>query len=819
MSSYTPFPITEFKSGLSTYAQPWMRPADAFEPLNNAYIYRGALQKRQGYEKLGKPLPGQGRMFYTDYLEMGDGTTGPFTGTITPNPITVGTLTFTDGTETLTSDETATTGYILAPAKTITGATQANPCKITTSGVHGYTSGDAVQISEVVGMTELNILTLYVVTVTSTTEFTLDGIDSTAFDMYTSGGLVKKAMGVITWATGAYSIEFTSTVSATTPIYASYGYTQDRPIMALKQWVDSTTDTSKLVAFDTRRACVFNNSTEQFDPINSGLASITIPENTTGSGIPTTLTITTGFTDLVPTTLSMTDNPNSGTVTDSAGAGTFGTGGNFTPASTVVYSTGVITLNYLQPAGDRQKSIEVTFNIQDDYFTGTFTNFFNTVNWNAPSSFITNTDNLYITNNIDQITLYNGTHLSRPPFPTVFANIASGVNDIQTCLDLQVYKNRLLVIRPTARAAIGGAFTVEGPTIRFSQIFKPTNLAADIAGNGGSEEAPTSDFIYATDFLRDQLIVFFKNSTRHFQFTGLTNQPFRWATLNTSRSTNCPYSTVSYDERVTSVGQKGFIACDGVNVQRYDMEVIDEWLNIDANHLNQVYSQRFDTINQTWTLYPDQTMTSGQQTGRSNKATIYNFLENTWAVYDLYMSCLGLFYVISDKAWEYFPTTSWTQSEVPWNNYLLQGLQPNLLSGGHNGTVYILDSGNNDDGAGIACNIKSTILNPNFKTGRMVEFGYMDLYYLTDDTVTLTIDFFLNGSEMPTGQRQIVFAPVSTGQPSQAYNFQRVYFDAVAQSIQFEITTDATQASTFKILGITLWAKQGGRLTPPSTFV
>ena len=49
MADLQPFPITEFKTGLFNYLQPWIRPQDAFEPLQDAYIYRGTVNKRQGY--------------------------------------------------------------------------------------------------------------------------------------------------------------------------------------------------------------------------------------------------------------------------------------------------------------------------------------------------------------------------------------------------------------------------------------------------------------------------------------------------------------------------------------------------------------------------------------------------------------------------------------------------------------------------------------------------------------------------------------------------------------------------------------------------
>lgn len=49
MADFQPFPITTLKTGLFNYVQPWIRPEDAFEPLENAEVYRGVLNKRNGY--------------------------------------------------------------------------------------------------------------------------------------------------------------------------------------------------------------------------------------------------------------------------------------------------------------------------------------------------------------------------------------------------------------------------------------------------------------------------------------------------------------------------------------------------------------------------------------------------------------------------------------------------------------------------------------------------------------------------------------------------------------------------------------------------
>ena len=73
----------------------------------------------------------------------------------------------------------------------VSAATNANPCAVTTGANHGFSSGDVVDFSSVGGMTELNTGT-FTITVTSPTSFTLNGIDSTTYGVYTSGGTVTR---------------------------------------------------------------------------------------------------------------------------------------------------------------------------------------------------------------------------------------------------------------------------------------------------------------------------------------------------------------------------------------------------------------------------------------------------------------------------------------------------------------------------------------------------------------------------------------------------------------------------------------------------
>ena len=71
--------------------------------------------------------------------------------------------------------------------KSITGATKANPCVITSAG-HGYQNGQVISISGATGMTQLNGFSYTVANVTLNT-YELSGINSTAYGTYGSSGI------------------------------------------------------------------------------------------------------------------------------------------------------------------------------------------------------------------------------------------------------------------------------------------------------------------------------------------------------------------------------------------------------------------------------------------------------------------------------------------------------------------------------------------------------------------------------------------------------------------------------------------------------
>ena len=108
----------------------------------------------------------------------------------------------------------------IATTKSITGATQANPCVLTVPG-HGLTTGRIIQVVSVVGMTQLNDK-LYTVTVLTPDTISLDGVNSTGFTAYDSGGSI--AYGNFYAAKEAASMrDFTSGASLATDHWGATG--------------------------------------------------------------------------------------------------------------------------------------------------------------------------------------------------------------------------------------------------------------------------------------------------------------------------------------------------------------------------------------------------------------------------------------------------------------------------------------------------------------------------------------------------------------------------------------------------------------------
>lgn len=152
--------------------------------------------------------------------------------------------------------------YITESTKTITGITKANP-GVFTSNAHGYSNGDWVDISSVVGMTNFNGLTWIVQNVTANTFTVTDlfgnAINTTSFTAYSSGGTAARIYTVV------------SPYAAIDLPYLKY--TQSADTMSLTCWNQSTL--TEYPIYDLQR---LGNTNWVFTATSFG-SSISAPRN------------------------------------------------------------------------------------------------------------------------------------------------------------------------------------------------------------------------------------------------------------------------------------------------------------------------------------------------------------------------------------------------------------------------------------------------------------------------------------------------------------------------------------------------------------
>lgn len=152
-SIYKPLKITGMETGLVQSRQDFILPDDAYPVLENAYVWRERIKRKQGCQLVGRLR----RILMAQ--SFGESQASPWSFNL-----------FT----------------AINLSGTITNITNANPGEVTTTAPHFLQSNQFVTLTNVGGMTEVNGNT-YQITVTGASTFTI-GVDTTAFGAYTAGG-------------------------------------------------------------------------------------------------------------------------------------------------------------------------------------------------------------------------------------------------------------------------------------------------------------------------------------------------------------------------------------------------------------------------------------------------------------------------------------------------------------------------------------------------------------------------------------------------------------------------------------------------------
>jgi hypothetical protein len=375
--------------------------------------------------------------------------------------------------------------------------------------------------------------------------------------------------------------------------------------------------------------------------------------------------------------------------------------------------------------------------------------------------------------------------------------------------------------------------------IYWSAVFDPFDFTDDF-----NLPAPTSQPIRAFGYINTDLIVRFSSSERCCRYTGDAFDPWRWDSTNNIWDCDTSYSTINYDTWFSTVGKPGIVGSDGVNIKRVD-EILPDFTDptrlsqqvpvpfISQTSIQQCYGERFDDVKEGWLCY--NSGLAETSVVASDNVLAFNYIDETYAIYQFPLSCLGYGTVTNGQTWAQTLTT-WEETPNTWQSYYWQKNALTTLGGDQYDRVYALNQGNTLTLPGDATttpypvlfNVISKNFNPFIEEGQLARLGYIDLYVSAFQTSTLRVQFYVNdqlgvdSNGTPIGYYQeniLVFTPTDPLSPTkqQTKVWKRIYVGSIAQTHTIRFYQHIDDFSTnieqpIYIHAMVLYMKPAGRI-------
>ncbi len=544
---------------------------------------------------------------------------------------------------------------VLVRSGYVSTANNANPGKITTKSPHGLSNGDLVILTGVLGATGYNNTT-FTITVVDATNFTI-GVDAGGFGAYTSGGffISNRAWGTLQPGAEVTPGSFAITFGGLTYVDDGHG--------------------------------VIKLNMAPFTVIGSinYVTGTVILTNTGAGGAPTVLSFS--YYPGIPVMGIPTRD-------------IFSEGIDSTIYFDEVYA-------YIFISGSFQELSPGTV------WTGNQTNFFWATNYRGSEA---STRLFFVTNNnitfgastpYDPIRYYDGT--TWIDFQPVLG--ATGPVKLFQALILIPYFGRLLALNTWEGTAVNNA-TNFFARCRFSALGDPTIQTAggawdaSIFGSGNFIDAPTNESIVSAAFFRNTLIVSFEYSTWQLRYVGEYGLPFIWERISSDFGCNSTFSSVVFDKGVLQVSNRGITSASAGGLDRIDENIPETAFSMqisspiaNTNNQNFVHGIRDFEKELVYWNYIDSSLISpwvntATQPIFPNSVLLYNYRNNTWAIFRDNVTCFGIAQFSTGVTWNSF-TAIW-DFDISWDGQDAQADTLFVVSGNQQGFVHIYEFGGNN---------------------------------------------------------------------------------------------------------------------------
>lgn len=353
-------------------------------------------------------------------------------------------------------------------------------------------------------------------------------------------------------------------------------------------------------------------------------------------------------------------------------------------------------------AFDRKYAYGRTSGAWQEYIAGTTwrgsdSDFFWSTNYWVDAS---NNNLFWVTNftsgtNGDPIRYTNGTTW------TTFAPAITSTQSLFQARLMTPFRGRMVVADTWEGVTGGGLATAVQfrQRIRWAQIGSPLNADSwrdDIRGKGNFIDIPTSQEIMSLGFIGDKLIIFCERSTWELRYTGRAIQPFDVERINTQLGSGSPLGTILFPKDVKTIGDKQITSTDGFDVTPIDIKIPDLTLDIenDNNGHLRIHGIRNYTRRVAFWCYPFSGAGEFQAVYPSRRL-LYNYEDDSWAIFKDSYTCFGFRWEGSDLTWEDVGDLTWEEFTGTWVG--LQAGEPIICGGNQQGYVHDVDQiGSND---------------------------------------------------------------------------------------------------------------------------
>lgn len=354
------------------------------------------------------------------------------------------------------------------------------------------------------------------------------------------------------------------------------------------------------------------------------------------------------------------------------------------------------------------------------------------------------------------------------------------------------YYNRLLVFNTWEGTDSGGYASAVNyqNRCRFCSRFESPIAAdswrTDIFGKGGVIDAPTNEAIIGVMFVRNTLIVQFEETTWQLTYIGEYGLPFVWERVSADYGSESTFSSVLYENQMLSIGDKAIIASNSTGSQRIDLDIPEEIFDFQYanNGALRVWGVRDYERELIFWNYPDVNTLAAETPPVTltfpNKVLVYNYRNNTWAIFRDNVTTFGTYYLQNDDTvtWDSLNIT-WDDPNVTWGDPQFNLNFDAVVSQNQQGFVhqygYVLP-----DQASLT--IESIDLTANPITITSVNHNLQD-----DEIISLSGLIFVNSS---------TFAPLTTNLNGQIFKVTVIDPDTISLSQWSFITNDYSDDTT-----------------------